>query len=169
MLVVSNASPILNLAIIGRLGLLRSQFGQVLIPPAVGAELRAEESLPGSDVVRQALADGWLRVVPLEDEPLVRALQVDLDQGEAEAIGLAVRVGAKCVLFDEREARQRAKDMGLTVTGLLGVLLRAKLHGAIPSLGEEVNALRSLAGFRIHDELVDTLLREAGEEPGRKG
>ena len=39
MLVVSNTSPLSNLAIIGRLGLVREQLGHVLIPPAVRAEI----------------------------------------------------------------------------------------------------------------------------------
>lgn len=53
--VVSNTSPIMNLAIIGELSLLRDQFGEVLIPGAVFEELRVEEDLPGSQNVRDAL------------------------------------------------------------------------------------------------------------------
>ena len=56
--VVSNTSPIMNLAIIGELSLLRDQFGEVLIPGAVLEELRVEENLPGSQIVCDALKDG---------------------------------------------------------------------------------------------------------------
>jgi len=45
MAVVSNTSPILNLAIIGRLDLLRRQFHEALIPPAVVSELKMETDL----------------------------------------------------------------------------------------------------------------------------
>ena len=45
--VVSNTSPILNLAVIGRLSLLHDQFGEILIPNAVLEELRIQEDLPG--------------------------------------------------------------------------------------------------------------------------
>ena len=165
MQVVSNTSPVLNLAIIGRLELLRDQFGQVAIPAGVWDELRADEPLPGSRAVASAMTEGWLRVVSVHNKSLATALRVDLDTGEAEAIALAVELDAELVLLDEREARQRAKDLGLTVTGALGVLLRAKLRKAIPSLEHEVNALRTLAGFRIHDQLVETLLHDAGERP----
>jgi len=48
---VSNTSPILNLAIIDYLFLMREQFGQLFIPPAVLHELRIEEDLPGSRAV----------------------------------------------------------------------------------------------------------------------
>jgi len=40
MRVVSNTSPLSNLAIIGHLGLVREQLGIVLIPPTVRAEAR---------------------------------------------------------------------------------------------------------------------------------
>lgn len=89
MQVVSNTSPVLNLAIIGRLELLRDQFAQVAIPAGVWDELRADEPLPGSRAVASAVTEGWLEVVPVHNKSLVTALRVDLDTGEAEAIALA--------------------------------------------------------------------------------
>jgi len=59
MSVVSNTSPILNLAIVGRLSLLREQFGEIWIPAAVLEELRVGEDLPGSHAVREAMKAGW--------------------------------------------------------------------------------------------------------------
>ena len=52
---VSNTSPLLNLAIIDRLPLLRAQFGEVHIPLAVAKELRLEENLPGSEAVQDTI------------------------------------------------------------------------------------------------------------------
>ena len=72
MLVVSNTSPILNLAIIGHLGLLRDQFGQVHIPQAVLDELRISEDLPGAETVRQAVKDDWIKVVQASEQNLRR-------------------------------------------------------------------------------------------------
>jgi predicted nucleic acid-binding protein len=73
--VVSNTSPILNLAIIGELSLLRDQFGEILIPRAVLEELRVEENLPGSKNVRDAIKAGWIRIETVKQDPLVRAMQ----------------------------------------------------------------------------------------------
>ena len=56
--VVSNTSPLLNLAIIDRLSLRRQQFGQILIPAAVLTELRVEEPLPGAPSLRKAIEAG---------------------------------------------------------------------------------------------------------------
>ncbi len=60
--VVSNTSPVLNLAIIGYLHLLRQQFSQVWLPEAVKQELHLDEELPGSPAIRQAIEDGWLQI-----------------------------------------------------------------------------------------------------------
>ncbi len=161
--VVSNTSPVLNLAIIGQLSLLREQFGEIWIPAAVLEELHVEEDLAGSQAVGEALEAGWLRVEEVKDQALVQVLQRDLDRGEAEAIALAMQVKAKQVLLDEREGRRVAKSLGLKVTGVLGILLRARREGRLPSLRKAMDELRERAGFRIGAELYADLIRESGE------
>lgn len=161
--VVSNTSPVLNLAIIGRLALLPEQFGEVWVPPAVLEEMRMKEELPGSSTVREAREAGWLRVKEVKDQPLVQVLRHDLDQGEAEAIALALQVKADWILLDQREGRKIAKSLGLKVTGVLGILLRARREGKLPSLQRTMQELREKAGFRIGAELFADLLGESGE------
>lgn len=154
---VSNTSPILNLAIIGRLPLLQEQFGEVWIPPGVLEELKLEEDLPGSLDVRQCLEANWLRVLPVKDRVLIKALQRDLDKGEAEAIALAVEADADWILLDEREARRIGKSLGLRVTGVLGILLHACQQDKLPSLEKAMDELREKAGFYIHRDLYKQL------------
>ena len=64
-----------------------------------------------------------------------------MDKGEAEAIALAVELKADYLLMDERNGRLAARQAGLPVTGVLGILLKAKLEGAIASLQKEIKAL----------------------------
>jgi predicted nucleic acid-binding protein len=161
--VVSNTSPVLNLAIIGQLSLLREQFGEIWIPAAVWEELRVEENLPGSQAVREALAAGWLRVEEVKNQALAQVLQRDLDRGEAEAIALAVQVKADWALLDEREGRRVAKSLGLKVGGVLGILLRARREGKLSSLRTAMEALQQRAGFRISADLFAWFLEESGE------
>ncbi len=161
--VVSNTSPLLSLAIIGQLSLLREQFVEVLIPPAVHAELRVDEGLPGSEALREALAASWLRVEQVEDRPFIQILQRDLDHGEAEAVALAMQVNAQWTLLDEREARRVAKLLGLNVTGVLGVLLRGYRQGQLPSLRRAIKELREEVGFHVGAELFAEVLKESGE------
>ena len=160
MLVVSNTSPLLNLAIIGQLSLLRQQFGQILMPTGVLEELRVEEALPGSAQLRDAIAAGWLQVQEVENQELVQLLRRDLDRGEAEAIALALQLQADWTLVDEREGRKIAKRLGLRVTGILGILLRAWHAGDLSSFPEVINQLREQAGFRIAPALLEEILRE---------
>ena len=65
--------------------------------------------------------------------------------------------------MDERNGRSVARQVGLRVTGVLGVLLKAKLTGRITSLQKEIEVLRSQAHFFIKKDLELMFLREAGE------
>jgi uncharacterized protein len=65
--------------------------------------------------------------------------------------------------MDERDGRLMARQAGLHVTGVLGILMKAKLAGRIPSLQKEIEALRSQAHFFIKKDLELELLKEAGE------
>ncbi len=158
--VVSNTSPILNLAIVGKLELLRIQCENILIPPAVLRELRVDEDLPGSKLIIEAISDGWLKVLEPENLLLTKALQLHLDLGESAAISLALQVNASLLLLDEKDARCIAKDFGLRVTGVLGVLCRAKKQGDILSLKENMDKLRAICGFRIDDKLYSEIVNQ---------
>jgi len=159
--VVSNTSPILNLAIIGKLSLLHEQLGEILIPKAVLDELRVEEDLPGSSDIRNAIELGWLVVKKVLDQNQVRILALELDRGESEAIALALQVEAEWILVDEREARKICKELGLKVTGVLGIILKAWRNGKLSSLKKIIEELISKAGFRISDELYQSILKES--------
>jgi uncharacterized protein len=134
MLVVCNTSPILNLAIVGHLQLLRQQFGEILIPHAVLDELKVDEERPGSQSIRKAISSGWIHPQTVSNQPLAQLLKQTLDRGESEAIALAIELQAEWTILDEREGRRIAKSLGLNVTGILGVLLRAKQVGELESL-----------------------------------
>lgn len=158
MVVVSDTSPITNLMQIGRLDLLRQLFAEVLIPPAVYAELCEIEAQ------KAALeSQPWISVrVPLQPEN-IRRFDGDLDLGEAEAIALALELQPDYLLIDEQRGRQRADELGLPVVGLLGVLMRAKNAGLIEAVGPVMEELVMQAGFRIHPTLYQNVLTQVGE------
>jgi predicted nucleic acid-binding protein len=161
--VVSNTSPLSNLAIIGHLDLLRDQFGEVLIPEAVATELDALGHARGRELVLVARNEGWIRVCPLTDFAMADLLAGQLDSGESEAIALATELKIERLLMDEREGRSFARRAGLRVTGVLGVLLRAKLDGRLPAIRPAIETLRADARFFITKELELRILAEAGE------
>ena len=163
MVVVSNTSPISNLAIIGRLDLLRAQFREIWIPAAVQFEIDQLHHPPAVKDIQQALQDGWIRARAVREDKVARLLEVALDPGEAEAIALALELRADRILLDERDGRSAAERAGLRVTGVLGVLLRAKEEGQIQLVEPEVEALRTRARFFVSPRLQQQVLEIAGE------
>jgi predicted nucleic acid-binding protein len=163
MLVVSNTSPIANLAFINRLDLLRDQFDRLWIPEAVRAELDHIPDPAAKVAIEQASQAGWMKSRPIENLPLAAVLGNELDRGEAEAIALSIEMKADLLLIDEREGRIVARQAGLRVRGVLGILLRAKATGKIPSIRTEIEALRNRAGFFVAPRLEAEILRSAGE------
>lgn len=93
---------------------------------------------------------------------LVQALLSDLDRGESEALALAREVDARFVLVDERAARRLCLELGLIPVGTLGVLMRAKEHGLIPSIRDRINKL-SEAGFYLSERVKRDVLNLASE------
>jgi predicted nucleic acid-binding protein len=159
---VSNTSPLSNLAVIERLELLREQFGTVTVPAGVWAELRRLPNLEAKASLKYAMRSGWLRVVSLAG-PVPDDLAFRLDQGEAEALALALETKARLVLLDESAARLKAKQIGIPCTGVLGILRKARTDGRIPSLKAEILRLRSEARFFVSRGLEDRLLASVGE------
>lgn len=92
--IMSNTSPILNLAIVDWLELLRRQFSEILIPNAVLEELKVNEERPGSQAIREAISSGWIQLQEASNEPLAQLLKQSLDRGEAEASALAIELNA---------------------------------------------------------------------------
>jgi predicted nucleic acid-binding protein len=149
MTVVSDTSPITNLAAIGQIDLLRSLFGTIHIPRAVWDELSAQgQEWPGFVEVKRA---EWFHQHEVTGRGLVLALEQDLDTGEAEALALARELNATLVLIDEREGRRAAKRLGLRAVGVVGVLIEAKERALLSSVRPHLEALRSEAGFYLSD------------------
>jgi predicted nucleic acid-binding protein len=163
MVAASDTSPISSLALIDRLDLLPCEFDNVCIPDAVRAELDRIPCAAAKTAIERGMQAGWLRLRPVRNARLAAALASDLDSGEAEAIILATEIQADYLLIDEKKGRVFARQAGLAVTGVLGILLRAKAMGRLSSIKAEVEALRDRAGFFIAPALEQEVLRSAKE------
>src|SRR5919109_178777 len=161
MIVVSNASPIMNLACVGHLELLQQLYGSVIIPGAVYREITVSGAGEAGAAEVQALE--WIQVREVADRALATSLQIELDEGEAEAVALAVELKADLLLVDERRGRAVAARLGLTVMGLLGVLVEAKHQGYLPAIKPVLDALLVQAGFWVSQQLYSYVLQVAGE------
>jgi predicted nucleic acid-binding protein len=155
--VVSNTSPLLNLALIDRLELLQNQFSKVEVPRQVWDEIQA--GTRGKDALEELRNNDFLEVVSVAEDELFRELHQNIDRGEAAALRYALEKDADLVLLDEKEARNVARRHDLPRTGVIGTLLKGAKSGAVDDMAEELDALQE-AGFWISDELYDTVLEE---------
>jgi len=156
--VVSNTSPLLYLHQLGSIDLLPVLYSQVIVPVSVVEELTAGRAA-GHDVPNVA-ALPWARVVSSPTLALL-ALATDLGKGEAEAIAIAHERNALLIL-DDGLARRHAQIVGVTLTGTLGVLVKAKAAGHIPTVAPLVSRLTEL-GFRLSEQTRDAILKLANE------
>jgi len=123
--VVSNTTPLITLAIIDKLDILKELYGKVYIPNAVLEEVKAGKGKKGYFEIDTM---EWIIPQKITNEFSMNYL-IDLDDGEAETIILAEELQADIVLIDEKLARGFAEMRGLTLSGSLGVLLEAKKRG----------------------------------------
>jgi len=160
MIIVSDTSPISNLAAIGQLELLQKLYGNVIIPTAVYQEiLNSGDTDPAVLAIKSV---NWIQTYSITNNTLFQTLQNILDIGEAEAITLAVELNADRLIVDERRGRKEAIRLGLRVTGILGILLAAKQQGLVSFIQPLLDDLIA-NGFWIQEELYAELLQLAGE------
>ena len=161
-LVVSNASPLINLARIQRFDLLKQFYGYLTIPTAVYDEVVISgQERDGSHEVRNAI---WISRAAPTDDLAVAALTAQLDRGEASAIILARELSAELLLIDEIRDRRVAEKLGVMVTGTLGILARARREGLISNVRDEIIRLQS-QGTWIHPRLSRDILEMVSEAP----
>ncbi|MCW9682368.1 DUF3368 domain-containing protein [Dolichospermum planctonicum UHCC 0167] len=164
MIIISDTSPITNLAAICHLDLLRQLYSSVIIPKAVYNEMvGVNKIVPGAVEVKTL---SWIQT-----QAVVNSLQVieiqenneNIHLGEAEAIILSLEMKADLLLMDERRGRIVATSYGINVTGLLGVLLQAKKQGLIPAIKPLMDQLITQADFRISSQLYTIVLQSSNE------
>ena len=161
MTIVSNTSPITNLAGIGKLDLLHQLYGTITIPQAVYNEMAGiGRTVPGTLEV-QALP--WIATQSVIDLNQVTALQAVLDQGEAEAIALALQLSAELLIIDERPGRAIAQQCGIKIIGVLGMLLEAKRQGLIVVVKPLMDQLINEVEFWISRSVYESVLQAANE------
>jgi len=163
MLVVSDTSPISNLAIIDRLWLLEARYGKVVIPPVVERELMALSHEEGRRLIQAAMLKGWLVVTPLTPNVEPIGSLIKIDPGETEAILLARSLPGGKLLLDDSRARKVARELGIKVSGLLGELVAAKNAKRLASVKEEIGRLRTEARFFVSADVEAVILAGAGE------
>lgn len=159
MIVVSNTTPLIGLAIVGQFDLLRRFYGEIILAEAVYQEVVVAGREAGG-AKREVSSVGWIQVKAVHDRLAVDVLLDELDLGEAETIVLARELGAGWVLMDERKGRRKLTQLNQPKIGTVGLLLKAKQLGLLPELKPLLEQLR-MQGFSISDAVVAAVLQEA--------
>jgi predicted nucleic acid-binding protein len=128
--VVSNTTPILSFLKLGKLNLLKELYGSIHIPYSVFLEI---ETGKDKEFYINLKTIDWI-VIERINSVVARNLLFDLDDGEAEVLILAQEIGAGLVIIDEKCGRRYAKQMGIGLTGTVGILLKAKDNGLINAI-----------------------------------
>lgn len=144
---------------VGALDLLRQLYQEVSVPLEVAEEIAA---LRSSRFVQPAFERAtWLTIWPAH-RALPAWLSSELDRGEAAVVHLALDEKISTVCIDEAAGRRVARRCGLLVTGSLGILIRAKKEGKLPSLKPVLDRMRE-NGVWLSNNLIAAALAQAGE------
>ena len=162
-LIIADAGPLIGLAKVGHLDLLKLLYQTVIIPPMVCAELKPESNYQGADELKSALDKDWLVVSERPSDDLLEPLKQILDPGEAEAIALAQQTEGALLIIDERRGRNVAAHRKIRIIGTGAVLLAAKHNQYIENIQKPLLDLVD-AGYRLSPQLMKRLLVMPGED-----
>jgi predicted nucleic acid-binding protein len=148
-IIISDTSCFIILQNIGELDLLHKVYGQIVTTVDIAFEYG--ESLPE-----------WVEIVVVKDKYRQQLLEMQIDKGESSAIALALETPNSSIILDDYKARKIAERLGIPFTGTIGVIIKAKLTGLIPSIKPLLAKIKQ-TNFRITDDIEFQALSEAKE------
>ncbi len=147
--VIADTSCFIILSNINELNLLQKVFGTIVTTPVIAREFG--DPLPD-----------WIIIKSAEDYRKQKALEELVDKGKSSAIALALEMPQSLIILDDLQARSVAENLGISITGTIGVLVKAKLMGIIPSIKPLLSKIKQ-TNFRITLAIEAIALKEAGE------
>jgi len=147
--IISDTSCFIILSNIGEIELLNKVYGQIVTTVDIAAEYG--EPLPE-----------WVEVVTVKDKYRQQLLEMQIDKGESSAIALALETPDSTIILDDYKARKIAGQLGLVFTGTIGVIIKAKITGTIPSIKPFLEKIKQ-TDFRLSADIELQALKEAGE------
>ena len=127
-IIVSDTSCLILLHKIGRISLLKSLFGKIVITSTIASEFG------------QVVPD-FVDIEDPADKIYQQILEQYLDRGEASAIALALEKDDSLLIMDEAKGRREARQLKLNVTGTIEILIVAKERGLIESFTDVINQI----------------------------
>jgi len=157
--VVCDAGPLIHLDELGCLGLL-ADFAEILVPDRVWEEVAVHRPSALSHTSLRLVRTSEPRQISAELDALSRLL--GLHCGEQQALQLSVLRAGSILLTEDTAARLAARNLGLSVHGTIGILIRAVRRQQRSKL-EVLSILRSLptnCTLHIRATLLDEFIRQ---------
>ena len=148
-IIISDTSCFIILTNIGELHLLQKLYSKITTTIEIATEFG--EPLPE-----------WIEILSVKSKDTQRLLEMQIDKGESSAIALALEISDSLLILDDIKARKVATQLGLSITGTLGIIIKAKLEGIIPSVIPILNKIKQ-TDFRLSDEVELQVLKAAME------
>jgi len=147
--IISDTSCFIILTNIGELDLLHKVYGKIVTTIDIATEYG--EPLPE-----------WVEIATVIDKYRQLLLEMQIDKGESSAIALALETPDSTLILDDYKARKIVEQLGIPYTGTIGVIIKAKLLGIIPSVKQLLSKIKQ-TNFRITPEIELQALSEAKE------
>ena len=148
-IIISDTSCFIIITNIGELSLLQKLYGKITTTIEIATEFG--EPLPE-----------WVEILSVKSKDTQRLLEMQIDKGESSAIALALEISDSLLILDDIKARKVATQLGLSITGTLGIIIKAKLEGIIPSVIPILNKIKQ-TDFRLSNEVELQVLKAAME------
>ena len=147
--IISDTSCFIILTNIDELELLHKVYGQIITTPDIAIEYG--DTLPD-----------WVQIISVTDKYKQQLLEMQIDKGESSALALALEIPGSTVILDDYKARKIAERLGITFSGTIGVIIKAKLKGIIPSIKPILEKIKQ-TDFYLSAEIELQALKEAKE------
>jgi predicted nucleic acid-binding protein len=147
--IISDTSCFILLSNIGELELLHKVYGTIVTTLDISIEFG--EPIPE-----------WVEIVAVKDTLKQQLLEMQIDKGESSAIALALETPNCTLILDDYKARKIAKHLNLKYTGTIGVIIKAKLIGVIPSIKPLLEKIKK-TNFRLAEDVESFALKQANE------
>lgn len=147
--IISDTSCFIILAKTEELDLLHKVYGRIITTPEIATEY--------GDILPD-----WVDVIPVADSFRQQLLEIQIGKGESSAIALALEIKDSLLILDDQKARLMARHLGLAYSGTIGVIVKAKRLGIIPSIKPYLEKIRQ-TDFRLSEAIEEIALKEAGE------
>ncbi|REL24517.1 DUF3368 domain-containing protein [Rhodohalobacter sp. SW132] len=148
--ILPDTSCLILLSKIDELGLLKLPGRNIVTTSKVAKEFR--KTLPEWIKIEKPLPGLYRKVNKLK-----------LDRGETSVLALSLSINNSIVIIDDLKGRRAAEKLKVRYSGTLGLILRAKKEGIIPSVKPILRKVNK-TNFRIDKNLLITIMKEAGEQ-----